>query len=68
MRAQGSLRVILNTKIWAGQTVERAAAKSVKISAWDIEENAVKIFLIQVRAKPSKFFLKILGFYKRIVC
>ena len=49
MRAQGSLRVILNTKVWAGQTVERAAQKSVRISAWDIDENTVKIFLIQVR-------------------
>ena len=48
MRAQGSLRVILNTKVWAGQTIERASPKSIRLSAWDHEENSIKIFLLQV--------------------
>lgn len=47
MRTQGSLRVVLNTKIWPGMTIERASAKSVRITAMDTDEN-VKVFLIMV--------------------
>ena len=47
MRTQGSLRVVLNTKIWPGMTIERASAKSVRITAMDTDES-IKIFLIMV--------------------
>lgn len=46
MRTQGSLRLILNTKIWPGMTVERASQKSVRITGTD--GDAVKVFLIMV--------------------
>ena len=48
MRTQGSLRVILNTKIWPGMTIERASQKSLRITATDSDEG-VKVFLIVVR-------------------
>ena len=47
MRTQGSLRVVLNTKIWPGMTVERASGKSVRVTAMDTDET-VKVFLITV--------------------
>ena len=47
MRTQGSLRVILNTKIWPGMTIERASQKSLRITATDSDEG-VKVFLIAV--------------------
>ena len=48
MRTQGSLRVVLNTKVWPAMTIERASPKSIRISAMDPEEG-VKICLIMVR-------------------
>ena len=47
MRTQGSLRVILNTKIWAGMNVERASTKAIRITATDVDQ-AVRVFLIMV--------------------
>jgi hypothetical protein len=47
MRTQGSLRVILNTKIWPGMTIERASNKSVRITATD-GADGIKVFLIMV--------------------
>lgn len=49
MRTQGSLRVVLNTKVWPAMTVERASPKSIRISAVDTDTDTVKIFLIMVR-------------------
>ncbi|XP_071484483.1 ran-binding protein 3-like [Diadema antillarum] len=46
MRTQGSLRLILNTKIWSGMSVERASTKSLRISAMDAETEKIKVFLI----------------------
>ena len=46
MRTQGSLRLIMNTKIWPGMNVERASNKSVRITGTD--GDAVKVFLIIV--------------------
>ncbi|KAI0240065.1 hypothetical protein LSAT2_009246 [Lamellibrachia satsuma] len=45
MRTQGSLRVVLNTKVFAGMTIDRASPKSVRLTALD-EDGLVKIFLI----------------------
>ena len=47
MRTQGSLRVVLNTKVFAGMTIDRASPKSVRLTALD-EDGLVKIFLIVV--------------------
>lgn len=55
MRTQGSLRVVLNTKIWPGMTIERASVKSVRITAMDTDET-IKIFLIMVRQFGFSFY------------
>ncbi len=49
MRTQGSLRVILNTKLWPQMQVDKASEKSLRITAMDTEEQGVKVFLISVR-------------------
>ena len=51
MRTQGSLRLILNTKVFPGMTVMRASQKSVRLTATDGDEG-VKVFLLMVR--PNK--------------
>ena len=48
MRTQGSLRVVLNTKIWAAMTVERASQKSIRITAVDSDDGSVRVYLIMV--------------------
>ena len=47
MRTQGSLRLILNTKVWPGMTVMRASQKSIRLTATDGDEG-VKVFLLVV--------------------
>lgn len=49
MRTQGSLRVILNTKLWPQMQVDKASEKSLRITAMDTDEHGVKVFLISVR-------------------
>lgn len=49
MRTQGSLRLILNTKLWPQMQVDKASEKSVRITAMDTEDQGVKVFLISVR-------------------
>ncbi|XP_064607282.1 ran-binding protein 3-like isoform X2 [Liolophura sinensis] len=56
MRTQGSLRLILNTKIWAGMTVERASSKSIRVTASD-GEDGIKVFLITATPKDSENIL-----------
>lgn len=48
MRTQGSLRLILNTKLWAQMQMDKASEKSIRITATDAEDQAVKVFLISV--------------------
>lgn len=48
MRTQGSLRLILNTKLWPRMQVDKASEKSVRITAMDTEDQGVKVFLISV--------------------
>lgn len=48
MRTQGSLRLILNTKLWPQMQVDKASEKSVRITAMDTEDQGVKVFLISV--------------------
>ena len=57
MRTQGSLRLILNTKVFPGMTVMRASQKSVRLTATDGDEG-VKVFLLMVR-----FGRKMVPFY-----
>ncbi|XP_071954107.1 uncharacterized protein [Antedon mediterranea] len=45
MRTQGSLRVVLNTKVWSNMTVDKANPKSIRITAMD-SENKIRVFLI----------------------
>ncbi|XP_051967911.1 ran-binding protein 3-like isoform X2 [Xyrauchen texanus] len=53
MRTQGSLRVILNTKIWSQMQVDKASEKSLRISAMDKEEQGIKVFLISSSSKDA---------------
>ncbi|XP_014440414.1 ran-binding protein 3 isoform X2 [Tupaia chinensis] len=46
MRTQGSLRLILNTKLWAQMQIDKASEKSIRITATDAEDQGVKVFLI----------------------
>lgn len=47
MRTQGSLRVVLNTKLWPSMTLEKGNEKSLRITAMDSEKD-IKIYLIMV--------------------
>ncbi|XP_052425004.1 ran-binding protein 3a isoform X2 [Carassius gibelio] len=53
MRTQGSLRVILNTKLWSQMQVDKASEKSLRITAMDTEEQGVKVFLISSSSKDT---------------
>lgn len=44
-RVAGSLRVVLNTKLWPDMVVERAGTKSLRITAVDAQQQ-IKLFLI----------------------
>jgi len=48
MRNQGSLRLILNTRLWNQMVIERANRKSLCFTATDQEDHSVQVFLIQV--------------------
>ncbi|XP_076353443.1 uncharacterized protein LOC143248696 isoform X2 [Tachypleus tridentatus] len=52
MRTQGSLRLVLNTKVWAGMSLEQASHKTVRISA--IDTDGVKVYLIMANPKDSE--------------
>ena len=72
MRTQGSLRLILNTKLWPQMQVDKASEKSVRITAMDTEDQGVKVFLISVRISKdheriTKFNLK-LSNYPLVFC
>uniref|UniRef100_A0A8B9LCE7 Ran-binding protein 3-like n=1 Tax=Astyanax mexicanus TaxID=7994 RepID=A0A8B9LCE7_ASTMX len=53
MRTQGSLRLILNTKLWAQMQVDKASEKSIRITAMDTEDQGIKVFLISASSKDS---------------
>ncbi|KAJ8270943.1 hypothetical protein GJAV_G00121010 [Gymnothorax javanicus] len=53
MRTQGSLRLILNTKLWSQMQMERAAEKSLRITALDTEDQGLKVFLISASSKDT---------------
>ena len=47
MRTQGSLRVVLNTKLWPNMTLDKGNEKSLRFTAMDSEKD-IKIYLIMV--------------------
>ncbi|OBS74707.1 hypothetical protein A6R68_14785 [Neotoma lepida] len=53
MRTQGSLRLILNTKLWAQMQMDKASDKSIRITATDAEDQGVKVFLISASSKDT---------------
>jgi hypothetical protein len=71
IRTKGSLRVMLNTKVWEGMRVEKAGDKSVRLMAVDLEDdnsaannasdaastNALRIFLIMTTSLQDAFTL-----------
>lgn len=52
MRTTGCLRVILNTKIWSGMSVERASPRSVRVTAAE-SDGDIKVFLIMTNPKDA---------------
>ncbi|XP_021564531.1 ran-binding protein 3-like isoform X5 [Carlito syrichta] len=55
MRNQGSLRLILNSKLWAQMKIQRANHKNLRITATDLEDYSIKVFLIQASAKDTGY-------------
>ncbi|XP_074851752.1 ran-binding protein 3-like isoform X2 [Carettochelys insculpta] len=55
MRNQGTLKLILNTKLWTQMAIEKPNRKSLCITATDLEDNSVKIFLIQASSKDTEY-------------
>ncbi|KAJ8941233.1 hypothetical protein NQ318_015665 [Aromia moschata] len=51
-RTAGSLRVILNTKIWAEMTIDKASEKSIRLTALDAN-GEIKVFLIMTNIEDS---------------
>ncbi|XP_041742137.1 ran-binding protein 3 isoform X2 [Coregonus clupeaformis] len=51
MRHQGSLKVILNTKLWPHTHLRRPARRNLQVTATDVETQAVRVFLIQAGAR-----------------
>ena len=52
MRTAGSLRVVLNTTLYAGQTIERPTEKTIRLTGTD-EEGVVKVYLIGGSVKDA---------------
>ncbi|KAM6156678.1 ran-binding protein 3-like isoform 2-T2 [Erethizon dorsatum] len=55
MRNQGSLRLILNSKLWAQMKIQRANHNNLRITATDLEDYSIKVFLIQAGAKDTGY-------------
>ncbi|KAF5283691.1 hypothetical protein FQR65_LT13762 [Abscondita terminalis] len=58
-RASGSLRVVLNTKIWAEMTIELASSKSIRFMAFD-SSGEVKVFLLTGHQDDMKQLYRLL--------
>nr|XP_003470217.1 LOW QUALITY PROTEIN: ran-binding protein 3-like [Cavia porcellus] len=55
MRNQGSLRLIFNSKLWAQMKIQRANQRNLQITATDLEDSSIKVFLIQAGAKDTGY-------------
>ncbi|NXN20571.1 RNB3L protein, partial [Nycticryphes semicollaris] len=53
MRNQGSLRLILNTRLWDQMVIKRANRKSLCFTATNQEDHSVQVFLIQASSKDT---------------
>ncbi|PSN38435.1 hypothetical protein C0J52_12731 [Blattella germanica] len=53
IRTTGTLRVVLNTKIWAGMSVDRPSPKSVRLTAMD-NSGQIKVFLVMSSPKETE--------------
>ncbi|XP_075913978.1 uncharacterized protein LOC116936923 isoform X2 [Petromyzon marinus] len=53
MRTQGSLRLILNTKVWAHMQLDKASERGVRVTALDADEQRVRVFLITASLKDT---------------
>ncbi|XP_062384061.1 ran-binding protein 3-like isoform X2 [Sardina pilchardus] len=51
MRHQGSLKLILNTKLWPHTQLKRPARRNLQVTATDLESHAIRVFLIQAGAR-----------------
>ncbi|KAM6985245.1 ran-binding protein 3-like [Aplochiton taeniatus] len=51
MRHQGSLKIILNTKLWPHTHLRRPARRNLQLTATDVEGGALRVFLIQGSAR-----------------
>ncbi|XP_066507267.1 ran-binding protein 3-like isoform X2 [Hoplias malabaricus] len=51
MRHQGSLKVILNTKLYPHTHVRRPARRNLQVTATDLETHTVRVFLVQASAR-----------------
>ncbi|XP_011861852.1 PREDICTED: ran-binding protein 3 [Vollenhovia emeryi] len=50
-RTAGTQRLILNTKVWPGMTAERAGPKSLRLTAMDVLDGDIRIFIVQAAPK-----------------
>ncbi|KFV89211.1 Ran-binding protein 3-like, partial [Fulmarus glacialis] len=55
MRNQGSLRLILNTRLWDQMVIKRANRKSLCFTATDQGDHSVQVFLIQASSKDTGY-------------
>ncbi|XP_030326282.1 ran-binding protein 3-like isoform X2 [Strigops habroptila] len=55
MRNQGSLRLILNTRLWEQMVIKRANRKSLCFTATAQEDQSVQVFLIQASSKDAGY-------------
>ncbi|XP_072514948.1 ran-binding protein 3-like isoform X2 [Salminus brasiliensis] len=51
MRHQGSLKVILNTKLYPHTHLRRPARRNLQVTATDLETHSMRVFLIQASAR-----------------
>ncbi|NWI90144.1 RNB3L protein, partial [Pitta sordida] len=54
MRNQGSLRLILNTRLWEQMVIKRANRKSLCFTATDQDDHSVQVFLTQAGSKDTE--------------
>lgn len=54
MRTAGSLRVILNSKIFPGMTVEKPTEKNVRLTAMDDQNPGLRVFLVSGSPKDIR--------------
>jgi hypothetical protein len=52
-RTQGTLRLVLNTKLWSEMVVEKASDKAIRVSA--MEDGIINLYLIMVSYTRPRF-------------